>query len=613
MMNEHRTNLAWWDEEEPHRVAVQALDQIREASSYHTEMLLRHVRMYGNMEIAGLSSQSYYRPSSTSTMSINVIKACVDTAVNQLARVRPRPRFLTSGGNRSLQRKAKLLERFVDGAMYTAQMHDKAPMAALDAGVTGTGALKVYRNGQDICIDRAFVADIWVDPAESRVSRPRSMYHTFPVDRKVLMGMYPGHEHDLITCDPVDDSDQFYGEVSPQSYSPDQVRVVEAWHLGTRGEPGRHIICVENATLLDEKWEKEDFPFVFMHWTPRMLGFWGQGIAEEITGIQVELNRTVRRAQTAINRFGVPWVLVEQGSKIQKAHMNTQIGAVVPYSGTPPIVRPNQTVSPEVFNHINWLYQKGFEQAGVAFGMAQGEKPAGVTSGVAVREAVEIQAGRFALKSRAYENLYLGVAKKIVELGKEIYQEDKSFSVVLPRDKHTIDQVDWKDVDMKADAYILKVFPSSSLPVSPSGRLDMIIEMMNVGLIDPKTAKGLLDFEDLEAELALDKAATDNIDRMIEKILDDGETMVPEPFMDLQLFIKRAQAAYNRAQDHEDVPPDRLRLLRQAMQAARSMQKAAMAEQQALAAPPDAGAPLPTGPAGVPPTAPTGNEGALPQ
>lgn len=611
----------WWDGDalSKHVRLFDAYRHIHGMDQTRRQMDLNHMRLYGNMNLLGFSPSEFYERKDKSNLSLNVVRAVSDTVVSQVARQKPRPVFLTDAGNRSLQRKAKLLTRFVEGQFYVSQLHQVTPRVMLDACVFGTGVLKVYREGKKICLERVFPGEIFVDQAEGMYQKPRNLYQRKWVNREVLKAMFPKKAADIDRVHPSAESEGFFLD---QRSIGQMIEVIEAWHLpseieqkdgSTKKVGGKHILGIENTVLAEEDWNHCDFPFIFLRWSDALLGFWGQGLAEELTGLQVEINKLLRKIQSAFHRLAVPWILVEQGSMIQKAQFNNDIGAVIPYRGTPPVVKPNQTMSGEVFAHLQWLYQRAFDHVGVSQMAAMGQKPAGTSSGIAIQEAMEVQFGRFAIRVRSYEELHLEAARWVVRLGREIAEEYPDYTIVAARDRYTVENVPWKEVDLSEDAYVLKVFASSSLPQEPSGRIQKVIELINSGMIDIQKGRELLDFPDLEAEMALDRAASDNIERIIEAILDDGKPMVPEPTADLQLFIKRAQSAYEKAQTMGSVPRDRLAMLRNAIMTAAMMQKMAMAEQQAMQAPLGQASPLPLGPAGAPPTAVQPGDGFTPQ
>ena len=69
--------------------------------------------------------------------------------------------------------------------------------------------------------------------------------------------------------------------------------VVEGWHLpsGMNAKDGRHTLACSSGFLIDEEYTKDRFPFAFLHYSPRLLGFWAQGVAEQLMGTQIELNQ----------------------------------------------------------------------------------------------------------------------------------------------------------------------------------------------------------------------------------------------------------------------------------------------------------------------------------
>lgn len=541
------------------------MEHIKNHDGEREALNLRNDQLYTNRPTTGFTMTELLdeaKKNATVGLTLNVVKEVTDSAVAQIARSMPRPVFLTDEGNRELRRKARLLTRFTDGILHKAGLHEKAPLVLRDACVFGTGVLKIYRKKNLVCMDRVHPGEILVNPSEGIYGSPRTMYQRKYVHKDVLVAKYPAHKDAILKAkSPVSDKTGYYDGEDLEN----MVEVWEGWRLGVEEKAGSHVIAVDGATLYVEDWNYDDFPFIFIHWNPRLLGFWGQGVAESLTGIQLEVNRVLKRIKDAIHLLGIPWVMVENSSKVQESHINNEIGAILKYSGTPPIVRPNSAVAPEVFRHLAWLRQTAFDHEGVSPFLAAGEKPAGLSSGEAIREATEVQSGRFALKIRAYESMYLKAAEWAVVLGKEIAKENPDFRMMSNRDRYTVDTIKWSDVDMDEDTYVLRVFPSSSLPMEPSGRLAKVKEMLDAGLVDIDVGKRLLDFPDIAAETALDRAGVDAIDAYIERILDDGEPLLPEPFFDLQLFLRRGQSYYLKATANGGVPEERMHLLRNAL------------------------------------------------
>ena len=319
-----------------------------------------------------------------------------------------------------------------------------------------------------------------------------------------------------------------------------------------RGD-GRHTITIETATLLDDEWERETFPFVKLHWQPPLLGYTAQGLAEILTGTQVEINRLALAISESQRRLGVPWIYVKTGSKVAPSHLRNQIGAIINYTGdTPPKVVTHTSAPRDVVEQLDRLYNRAYEIAGISQLSATSQKPAGLNSGKALREYNDIETERFMMLGQAYEQFFLDTAKELIALAKEIDEElreegDKDGFVAAYRGKNFMERIRWQDVNLEDDQFEMQIFPVSQLPNTPAGRLDTIQEMMQAGLIDRDTGLQLLDFPDLEGAANQQLAAVELIQQIMEQFLDGGEYISPDPHMNLELGMKMMRNALLRA------------------------------------------------------------------
>lgn len=566
-------NGDWWSQEKDnvHSDLWNTFQSIKDQDSYRTELDLQNLRLYGNHNVLGFDPASFTKFESQERLTYNLCRAVADTIVSQVARHEVRPVFLTSGGNESLRRKSKNLSMYVEGTMYATEIRKKMPLLALDAVVFGKGAIHPYIHHNKICVDRILPGELYVDQLESLYGRPQSLYRRRWINKERLAAAFPKYTGQIeAAAEPANELGP--GLLSATSFATTgqkQIEIIEAWHLPSKpgGKDGRHVISIQNCTILDEPYKHDSFPFVFLNYGERLMGFWGVGAVENLTPIQVELNRTLIKLQKMYHLMAAGRVFVEAGSGLKKNQINNDIGSVYTYKGSPPIFAPPTPVGPEIFNYINMLIERGFSQEGVSPFMASGQKPAGISSGVGIREAEEIQMGKLSQFMQNWDEAHLDLAKWFVRLGKELSKKKGGHKIVAHQDRNTIAHIDWADVDLEEDQYVLKVYPSSNLPKEPSGRLDQVVEMLQYGLVDPAEAKRLLDFPDLEKSQALDRAASDAIDRQIELMLDEGIPQVPEPFQDQALALKRAQAAYNLAVV-QGVPDSNLQLVRTYMMAA---------------------------------------------
>lgn len=605
----------WWigPDEALHARVMAAYRRIRDNDTVRLEANRHHARLYGGPDnpMDGLWDEK-------GRLALNVIKNAIDAVVAKIGKQRPAPKPLTQGGSPELRRKARLLERFLLAQFDISRLYQEMSRTVLDACVFGTGAAQVFIEDEKIVLDRVHPSELFVDAHDGLYGKPKCIIKRRWVARDVLCEMYPEHEAVIRMANrgeaAGDVEDQYDLYFDPQT---DQVLVIEAWHLrsGSKAKDGKHVITLDSGVLFSEKWDHDWHPFVFITWNERLRGFWGQGIAEELAPIQVEINLLLQKIQSSFHLAAVPRVFIDQASKIQKSHFDNRIGAIIPYVGKPPVVMVPQTVHPEVFAHLDRLYSRAFEIVGVSQLAARQQNPLGAdASGIALQTWHDMETERFSIQAIKYETAILDLSKMMIALAKEIGGD---FAAPSARDKNTIDRIRWSEVDMKDDQYVLTVHSASSLPSTPAGRLRAVIHMLNAGLIPVDQAKSLLDFPDLEAKLSLDRANEQLLELTFERMLDDGVYVAPEPFMDLQLALKSAQAWYCRAMG-QGVEEDRLELLRKFMRNVNHLQQQAQVEQMKLAAqvagqntPRSPAAPPAPGPAGQPPTAVTPMDGVV--
>lgn len=610
-----KADYRWWtaEEGEYHGKVVEVAEWISSKDDIRRQSALDYMRLYGNLELFGLEGNVAYQRANPERITLNVIKACIDAVTAKIAKNKPKATFLTEGGDYSLRKRAKQLEKFVDGQFYISGMYKLAPRIFLDACVFGTGILKVYEESGKLCMERVYPGEVLVDFAEAVYGQPQQIFQKKYVNRDVLIELYPDYENELRKAK--GPSTQDFGVDT----CADQVIVWEAWHLpsGPEAEDGRHCIVVDNATLFEEEYSKDHFPFVFIRWSEPLRGFWGEGLAEELIGIQVEINRLLIKIQKAFHLLAVPRVFINQASKVNKTSINNMIGAIVPYTGEPPVVLSPQTIHPEVFAHLDRLYERSFEIAGISQMSVGGTLPTGVdrASGKALTAHHDIETERFAVVGQHYEDFFLDAAKLVISMARDIAERDGDFVVTSQKDKFTIEKIEWNKIDLDADAYVLKCYPTSVLPDWPSGRYAQVQEMFANGDIDSATKLRLLDMPDLDNYLSLEAAASDDIDAMIENMIDEGIYESPEPYQDLQLLLKRFQAAYLKYR-RMGVAEDRLAMLRDATTQAHEMIKATMVDAQSMGPPmpgsqppmgADGASPMaagPTPPGGPPPAGP---------
>lgn len=586
----------WWTQkpEEIYKHVFGTVRTLETKQSYRTQENVKNARLYSDLEILGTYSGLYSPSSTTSTLtnrlSLNVVKSCIDTVTSKIAKSKPRPMFLTSGGDWSLRTKAQNLTKFIDGQFDAMNHYETKQDTFRDKCVFGTGATKFYIDGlrKKVCSERVVIEELLVDDAEGIYGTPPNLYQRRLVNKDVLMEIFPKYKG-LIQGASADLNDNL--NVSPGTQ--DLVKVIEAWHLpsGPDAGDGKHVICINNCTLMTETWEFDWFPFSFERWNKSLVGFFGIGIARELTGLQVEINKILRSIQQSMHLFAVPRVYIENSSQVNLAAINNDLGAIVKYTGTAPNFYTPQAMAPDVYQHLWNIYNKAFEISGISQLSASSRKPEGLNSGRALREFSDIESDRFQIVGQRREMSFLQDAKICIELMKKLSKQVGAGNLkVQIADQGSMKVIKWSDVHMDEEKYIMRAFPASILPTQPAARMQTIVEYAQAGFFEKETAMDLMDFPDIEAATNLQISPRRVVLKILDEMVETGKYQPPEPFMYLPQTKSLAQYYYLAAKN-SGVPEKELELIR------RFITQVISLEQQAMPAPmPMPGAPPPVDP-----------------
>ena len=235
--------------------------------------------------------------------------------------------------------------------------------------------------------------------------------------------------------------------------------------------------------------------------------------------------------------------------------------SIIEFSGPPPQYQVPSILAPEIYNQLWRLKTEAYEVAGVSQMAASGTKPAGVDAAVAMRELGDIQSDRFLKIGKTLERFVKDVNESTVECIKEAggYK-------VKGVSKKSVESIDWADVNLDEDSYVMQMFPTSMLPSTPTGRLQFAQEMIQGGIIEPSEVLDILGFPDTDELSKRRNAPRHIIERNIYEMVYKGTLVTPQPYDDHALALKLVNESYSLAR-LDGVPEDRLQLLREYMDA----------------------------------------------
>ncbi len=556
----------YWKAKDPHRVITAMLKSVQERQTSRRTRDAVHLMMYGIAGAEALISPQLRaviaRPSfleAKPKLQLNIVRSVIDTATALIGGVRPRAQFMTDGGKWDEQTRAKNRGRFVEAVIAENDGYTLGHKSFRNAGIFGTGLLKVCREYGKIVLEATPISEVFVDEYEGLYGKPCSYFHQRHVDKLRLIEMFPQHRNEIEKSEPTDSRWNGRGTIA------DQTQVTETWHMpsGPEADDGWKFTTIGEATLARQPWRWQHPPFAVFRFNDPTFGWYGEGIVQEIRSQQEELNSLLRTAQANFHMASGLKVFVDKGSGISPGQIGNslkgQVMEVNMSSHAPVFYAPDPipaSLLPMILFHIEQMYGV----VGISVMGSRGEIPAGLSgSGRSMLVYQNVESKRFQVVQQRYEQFFMDLSERILEAAADEYEENGEMLATYIGDRWT-EQIDFAEI--QGDCYKIIPYPTSIMPQTPAGKLAMVEQLQAMQLIDEKQGRKLLDFPDLKSELDLDLAPIELIDERLQHMVKTGEYLPPHPRMDIELAFKRSTLAYQRG-EIEGMPDDALDMIGQ--------------------------------------------------
>ncbi len=583
------TSMEWWEEKGEDRAKCidRCMDQIEDDQCGWLEATLSHLRMYRNLAILGIGPYAYNQtdPTIGAPLSLNVVRAMVNAVHSRLIENRPRAYAQTSGATYKQKQTAEKITRYGDGLFYQTKVYQKMPQVGLDLLVTGTGVMKTMERDGQVMNEHVFSPNLRVDTVEGMHRCPQNYYEIAHISRGRLLKMFPDKKEEIRALKPADGSSEHLATFVPKHRATDVIRVVEAYHLASEegADDGVLVQCADGIELSSGPWKHDWSPYTVMRWSTSNLGFYGMGLAEELKGIQVEINRLVRKIQSAFQLLSNPYVLASRGSNIAKGHVTDVPGSIIMYSGEKPqIVTPN-SVNQEIFNHLDRLYERAYEIAGMGQRFATMNGGPSYESGRAQLVDNQQQDKRYASVQREWENGHMEIMEKSMKVAKGI----KGYKVKVFGDESYEELNFQKDIGAKDEEYVMRIMPVSYLTGTPQEQINQAESLVAKGLVaTPEEALEQVDAPDIKAMVRRNISPRKLIEKQVQGMLDGGPQVAPNPQQNLALAADLAQLMYNQAEENGYQPQSLRKVRNYLIAATRQLNMANQGGQAAMGAAP---------------------------
>lgn len=478
----------------------------------------------------------------------NVIASNCDSITGVILSTDIRARFMTDGAEWSVQRRARHLEFYSEELGKLLDFEAIGPQCGHEGSLKGTSLAFVGLDRfKQLTAERVMPDEIVVDQQEANGREPFQLAWRKLVPKSRLIAMYPEHREKIEAAQIGRGGARWAYWADYRPIDRDDVVFLRLWYLpiGVEGQegyvPGRYLECIDGLDLADEEYHKPYFPLAVFRWTRRPDGWFGIGGGERIAGHQRALNKNNWQRDRIRDQYAVPTTWVHQSDQNIQVKTVNRLGTFGAYK-----VREPKTVFPPqvAFNQDAYraeILESAFQEFGQSRMSATAMKPPGLDSGVALREYKDQTTDRFAIQEKEYERFRLRMVFLALDCCKDMAAAGIEPPTVTRKTRRGRKAIKWADVDM--GEVKVQMVAASTLSRTPAGRMQLVTEWAQAGIVSMDEARRLMKHPDLERAISLYTAAQEYVEYCLEDIL-DGEVVVPSTEMNLKMCVWRGEAQY---------------------------------------------------------------------
>lgn len=482
------------------------------------------------------------KPRDPGRMIENIVSQNINTLAAQIATIDIRTTFDTDGADWSEQRRARAREWYTEELIKRYDVIAKSAHAwRVGTSLKGTGCLKVYANKFDqLCVDHVRPDNVVVDERAYPDGDPLEMFYRDTRDADAFAAEFPKFKKEIEAA-----RGRYMRWAGWLPMHRTEILVVEGWRLpiGARDHenyvPGRHVICFEGGDVFDEEYDDDEFPIADHRYCKPPTGWYGIGMGEELASYQRALNKRNAQLDRQADHNANPIIMAQRiDAKLAAQTVNT-LGTIGIYDGRqPPQISWGPAVSQDLIASRADIKVSAQGQSGVSGLAMQSRIPARLETGAGVREWAGAKTERFADKEKDFERFVIDVVVRMLKVCKAL--GDKAPKMVR-RSKFGKRHLEWSKIS--TDEIRTQIGVASTLSRTRAGRLELVTELAQAGVISIDEARRMYGHPDLEREMSLYNAAIESVDECLEEIA-DGKIVMPEPFMNLKMCIWRGQQQY---------------------------------------------------------------------
>ncbi len=464
----------------------------------------------------------------------NVLKSIIDTLTSKMSQVKVRPFFNPVNGTYKTYKLCKQAQIYFDKVFDVSKIYEKGIQAFKSALIFDTGVLWV--DDEENKIKNINIWEVFLDPKEYEhdcISRCLLSFQNYPLS-------------DLIKK--LDRDNKNY-EVYKNHYENNRAFKVN-YQIYYDLENKRKLIFFDDVFIKAEDIAFDVCPLAFIHYNKPLKGFLSTSLIDDLYTLQIQIDTINERIDSATRTSAFNYIVTAEDSEtIVRDKMSNEPCIVVSYNPKGGANPAPQVVTPQPINDmfvkLSEEYEnKAYSLSGVSQLSAQGHKPSGLNSGIALQTYEDIESERFNTLVNALIHLYIDITKIMIEILPDDYE-------ILPSNKYNI-SLKWSDIKEQNKLFQVQYSAGSSLSKDPAEKLKQINILIQSGFLTKETASKFLELPDLEGAFDEVKAGEDYIDYIIDKAIEkeDYEFL---PTVDLDILFTKIVITMSKIAQTEDL------------------------------------------------------------
>jgi hypothetical protein len=427
--------------------------------------------------------------SATRQIGYNVAAEVTDACTAKICQ-RLRPRVIPVAAKPDIARACTLYNRLLDGVVERCNFLEEATQGWEDGYCAPAGftLFEANQESHEITARRTDPMSWFWNRDEGRF--PMYLGHYEAISPEVLVSQYPDHEEAIMHAQPWRPA-SVIGVDPPSATEPRTIRVNYIWRRRDGENDGRFLVTVGHTALNGDKqlalegeevgevWPYDFFPVSVFRNRWDYKGFGGVPMLRYIAPHHLALNRLARTVEESL-KGAMPYISSHQDSKVRELS-DVPFGVMKWAGAIEPKIVPNNPVSEQALRQIEYHEMKSYAIAGVNKALGNGMKPAGLNSGVALREFIDLAEARMNEYQKHWESAWQQAGHIIVALASQL---KKVRTTSRDANAELMEEINVGDLKLDRNDYRVTYGLTSALSKTPSGLLADLDEFKNVGLID---------------------------------------------------------------------------------------------------------------------------------